>query len=122
MIEQLAERVNGNAELVRRGRFLTTEFLVEVGEQGYLVRVAEGRIAEVTAGPFVMRSWAFALRAPQDAWQKFWQPVPPPGFNDLIALLKYKRLRLEGDVRTFMTHLRYFKDVMGSLRNEGAGS
>ena len=122
MIEQLAERVNGNAELVRRGRFLTTDFLVEVGDQGYLVRVAEGRIAEVIKGPFVMRSWAFALRAPQDAWQKFWRPVPPPGFNDLIALLKYKRLRLEGDVRTFMTHLRYFKDVLGALRSEGGDS
>jgi len=122
VIEHLAERVNSDADLVRRGRFLTTDFLVEIGDQGYLVRVTEGRIAEVIKGPFVMRSWAFALRAPQDAWQKFWQPVPPPGFNDLIALLKYKRLRLEGDVRTFMTHLRYFKDVMGVLRNGGEGS
>ena len=32
MIERLFELVNADAALVRRGRFLTTDFLVEVGD------------------------------------------------------------------------------------------
>lgn len=116
MIEQLADRVNADARLVNRGRYLTTTFLLEVGDDGYLIQVAEGRIANVKPGPFVSPSWSFALRAPREAWEKFWQPVPPPGYNDLIALSKYRRLRIEGDVRIFMTHLRYFKDMMATLR------
>jgi hypothetical protein len=31
MIETLRERVNGDEALVRRGRYLTTTFLLEVG-------------------------------------------------------------------------------------------
>lgn len=116
MIEQLADRVNADAHLVNRGRYLTTTFLLEVGDDGYLIQVAEGRIANVKPGPFVSPSWSFALRAPREAWEKFWQPVPPPGYNDLIALSKYRRLLIEGDVRIFMTHLRYFKDMMATLR------
>src|SRR5215813_8431490 len=50
---RLPELVNGNADLVRRGRFLTATFLVTSGETQYLVRVVEGRIARVERGPFL---------------------------------------------------------------------
>src|SRR5512145_2134389 len=35
--------VNGDAELVRRGRHCSTTFLLEAGDTSYLVRVLEGR-------------------------------------------------------------------------------
>ena len=50
MIERLSELVNVDEALVRRGRFLTTDFLVEVGETPYHVSVERGRIASVTRG------------------------------------------------------------------------
>lgn len=116
MIERLAELVNRNAGLVRHGRHVDTTFLVEVGETGYLVRIAEGRVAAVRPGPFVTPSYAFALRASREAWEKFWQPVPPPGFNDLFALSKRKALRIEGDLHPLMANLLYFKDVLAAPR------
>ena len=64
MLEQLKEKVNGDAALTRRGQFLTTSFLIEVGHAQWLISIAEGRIASVAQGPFVMPSWSFALRAP----------------------------------------------------------
>jgi len=78
--------VNRDEALVRRGRYLTTTFLVEVGAIEFLVRVVEGRIAAVERGPFLMRPWSFALRAPADAWQRFWPPLPDPGYHDLFAM------------------------------------
>ena len=71
MIERIAELVNANAELVRRGRFLSTTFLVEVGDKGYLVKIQEGRVAAITPGPFVTPNYSFALRAPRDEWEMF---------------------------------------------------
>ncbi len=38
MIEMLKERVNGDAGLVRRGRHLTTTFLLEIGKTAWLDR------------------------------------------------------------------------------------
>jgi hypothetical protein len=122
VIEQLKEKVNSDASLMRRGRFLTTTFLIEVGTVQWLVSIAEGRVASVTPGPFVMPSWSFALRAPQQEWQLFWSASPPPGSNDLMALIKRRVLKAEGNLQVFMANLRYFKESLEKLRAMGAGA
>jgi hypothetical protein len=120
MIEALRERVNGDAALVRRGRYLTTTFLLEIGQTTWLVSIFEGRIVSVTSGPFVMPSSSFALRAPEQEWQKFWSSRPPPGSHDLMALIKRRVLKAEGNLQVFMANLRYFKEALAKLRPAGA--
>ena len=122
MIETLQQRVNDDAGLVRRGRYLTTNFLLEVGPTPWLIQIFEGRIVSVTKGPFVMPSSSFALRAPEEEWQKFWSQRPPPGFNDLLALIKRRVLKAEGNLQVFMSHLRYFKEALAKLRAQGVAA
>jgi hypothetical protein len=122
VLEQLKQKVNGDAALMRRGRFLTTTFLIEVGSAQWLVSIVEGKIASVTQGPFVMPSWSFALRASQEEWQKFWSADPRPGSNDLMALIKRRVLRAEGNLQVFMANLRYFKESLEKLRATGAAA
>jgi hypothetical protein len=116
MIEALMARVNGDEALVRRGRFLTTTFLLEIGRSAWLISIFEGRVVSVRPGPFVMPSSCFALRAPEEEWKKFWSERPPPGSNDLMALIKRRVLQTEGDLRVFMANLRYFKEALAKLR------
>ena len=122
MIEALQGRVNGDERLVRRGRYLTTTFLLEVGPTAWLISIHEGRIVAVTPGPFVMPSSAFALRASEEEWKKFWSDRPPPGSHDLMALIKRRVLKAEGNLQVFMANLRYFKEALAKLRSEGAGA
>ena len=122
MIETLKDRVNGDAGLVRRGRYLTTTLLLEVGPTAWLIQIFEGRIVAVTKGPFVMPSSALALRAPSEEWDKFWSRRPPPGSNDLMALIKRRVLKAEGNLQIFMAHLRYFKEALAKLRSDGAAA
>ena len=119
MIEALMARVNGDEALVRRGRFLTTTFLLEIGSAAWLISIFEGRIVSVTPGPFVMPSSSFALRASEEEWKKFLSPRPPPGSNDLMALIKRRALNAEGDLWVFMANLRYFKEALAKLRPTG---
>ena len=121
-IEQLPDRVNADAPLVRRGRFLTTRFLLEVGATQWLIGVQDGKIVSVERGPFVMPSWSFALRASEAEWQTFWSANPPPGHHDLMALIKRRALKAEGDLKIFMAYLRYFKDVLAKLRAQEVAS
>jgi hypothetical protein len=114
----MAEHVNADANLVRRGRFVNTTVLIGIGDASYLVRIAEGRVASVTPGPFITPHYSFALRASRETWEKFWQPLPPLGFTDVFALVKNELLRIEGDLHPFMSNLLYFKDVLASLRRE----
>ena len=115
-ILSLPDLVNADAALVRRGRYLTATFLVEAGDAEFLVRVVEGRIAAVETGPFLMRSWTFALRASDEAWRRFWEPVPAPGYHDLFAMKKLGVARIEGDLVPLMANLRYVKDVLAAPR------
>jgi len=115
-LEQLLQRVNANERLVWRGRYVDATFLLEVGDVPWLIKISAGRIVSVTRGPFVMPAWSFALRAPREAWDQFWLASPPPGFHDLMALVKRRALRIEGNLQPFMANLLYFKDVMAALR------
>lgn len=119
-MEQLEKLVNSDARLVWKGRFIDTSFLVEVGDTPYLVKISEGRVASVRRGPFVMPSWTFAMRASRETWDQFWLPLPPPGSNDLFALIKRRVLKIEGNLHPFMTNLLYFKAVMAALRSREA--
>ena len=116
MLERLAEIVNGNEDLVRRGRYFSDTFMLEVGETQYLIEVLQGRIESVELGPFVMRSWTFALRATEDVWQRFWQQLPKPGYHDIFALLRHNRIVLDGDLQPMMANLLYVKEVIAAPR------
>jgi hypothetical protein len=116
MIEQLADKVNANAPLVRRGQYLDTTFLLQVGADSWLVTVEKGRIASITPEGRPLAPHTFALRASREAWTEFWQRIPKPGYHDLLALTKFRHLKVDGDITVFMRHLRYFKDVLASLR------
>jgi hypothetical protein len=122
MIEALKQRVNADEGLVRRGRYLTTSFLLETGQSAWLVAIYQGRIVAVTPGPFVMPSATFTLRASEEEWGKFWSERPPPGSHDLMALIKRRVLRAEGDLQVFMANLRYFKEALAKLRPEGVAA
>jgi hypothetical protein len=116
ILARLPDLVNADAGLVRRGQHFSTTFLVAVDDAEYLVHVGAGRLESVERGPFLLRSWSFAVRAPADAWARFWQPVPEPGYHDLFAMKKLGVARLEGDLWPLMAHLRYVKDVLAAPR------
>ena len=116
MIERLPDLVNRNAVLVRRGRYLDLDILIEVGAVPYYVSIAAGRIARLDRGPLLMRSWALAFRGGEEAWRRFWQPVPPPHFHDIFALAKSGEFRIEGDVQPLMANLLYFKEMLAAPR------
>ena len=114
--ERLRALANAQAWLVHRGRFLDVSFLLQAGEASWLVRIHRGRVEAVDKGPFVMARWTFALKASEEAWATFWRPVPPPGCHDLMAMLKTRALKLEGDQHPFFANLRYFKELLALPR------
>ena len=77
MLDTIARLVNADAKLIRRGRFVATTFLIAIDAADTLIRVQEGRIVSVTAGPFITPDYSFALRASREVWEKFWQPTVP---------------------------------------------
>jgi len=114
MLENLAARVNADANLMRRGRHVNTTFLIQIDSADHLVSIVEGKIIGIKPGPFITPNYSFALRAARESWDKLWSPTPLPGYTDIFALVKKKLLRIEGDLHPFMSNLLYFKGVLAA--------
>ena len=106
--------------LMARGRTLDCECLLGPLDHPFHVSIRGGRIVDLTPVPVLMRSWRFSYRATSAAWSAYWEPVPRPGWHDLLALTKREEASLEGDLHPFMTHLQYFKDVLALPRRLGS--
>lgn len=116
LFERLPALVDANADLVKRGRFLSTDFAVVVGTTPMLVRVEAGRVTSVARGPFLLRPWTFSITAAPDTWLKLLKPVPDPGTHDLMALSKVGLARIEGNLQPFMANLQVIKDIVTAPR------
>jgi hypothetical protein len=116
---RLPELLERDAALAQRGRFVDVDCLLGSTDQAFHVTIRAGRITDMVPAPVLMRSWAFSYRATPEAWTAFWQPMPKAGWHDLLSLTKRGAATLEGDIRPFMTHLQYFKDLLALPRNVG---
>ncbi|WP_371421323.1 hypothetical protein [Tardiphaga sp.] len=116
---QLPGLLERDAALIQRGRFLDVDCLLGSTEQAFHVAIRAGRITDMVPAPVLMRSWTFGYRATPDAWTAFWQPMPKAGWHDLLSLTKRGEATLDGDIRPFMTHLQYFKDLLALPRKSG---
>ena len=119
VFERLPSLINGDVPLVRRGRLLSETFLLEAGTVPVHVTVREGAITDVRVSPPPMQPWRFAIRAGGDAWRRFWQPVPLPGYHDILAMTRFGHAKIEGDLQPLLANLRYVKDVLAAPRRAG---
>lgn len=114
--ERLPELLGSDPDLLRRGRYLTVDCMVEIGSVAFYLSIAEGRLTELVRGPVLMRPWTFAVRGAAEVWGRFWEPVPQPGWHDLFALTKRGAVAVEGDIRPLMANLQYIKDLLAAPR------
>jgi hypothetical protein len=115
--ERLPELAAADADIARRGRFLTCDFEIGVGEVPLSVTIDEGRVVSVRRGPFLLKPHAFSICAEPEVWQRFHQPFPAPGDHDLLALTKTGRARVSGNLVPFMGNLQYVKDLLALPRS-----
>ena len=115
-VAALPDKVNGDAGLVRRGRFLEASCLFVVGEREFRLRVSDGRVIETREGPFVTPSTDFAVIGAEPVWERMLAADPVPGDHDILAFVKRREVRLAGDLHPFMSRLLYWKALLGHLR------
>jgi hypothetical protein len=123
----ISEAVNADAALVRRGRWLTTDFVLRIGSTGCFTTIRNGRIESIETKPQIMRRSSFTIHAAAGDWEAFWTTLPRPGWHDIFAMIKGGRAAIEGDIHILMCNLQYLKDVIAMprrvaevIRDEGA--
>ena len=109
--------VNADADLRRRGRWLTADIQIGIGSVPVHVSIVSGAIIDLDIQHRLMRSWRFAINGTAKGWAEFWRPVPAPGWHDLFALSKRGELRMEGDLQALVANLQYIKDLVATPRS-----
>lgn len=110
--------MNSDAFHVWKGRYLNTVFLFELGNRGFLITIDKGKVTVNRKQDYVMPQWQLAFRATEEVWEKFFKSVPPPEYHDLLAMMKFGKLKIEGDLYCFISHLLWFKTLFAGLRHK----
>lgn len=120
-VERWQNMVNQDGVARLLGRHFTADVMIEFGPSAYVVSFERGAVARVQHEIGPETTYQLALRAPVETWAKFVQPVPPPMYNDIIAMSHslHGRLKIEGDVKVMWQNLRAFAwdlDLMRSVK------
>lgn len=116
----LPARAAATAGLARWGHHLTADVLVEAGDRAWILVIRDGVLASAGPAPSIMPRFDLALRFAPDGLARFLAAPPPPGWHDLMALMRHGALRVEGNIQPFMAHLFWFKGIFALLREEAA--
>jgi len=116
-LKTLKKRAAGDALLARFGSDLDCTLLVGDDDVDWLVEIADGVVERVTRGPHIMPRTDLRLRATSETWARFLEAEPPPGYHDLFALRRFRRIQIEGDIRLMSAYLFYIKRLFSLLRS-----
>ncbi|HUJ97455.1 MAG TPA: hypothetical protein VLV85_04365 [Stellaceae bacterium] len=118
-VEAFRDRVNNDTEMRLIGDWFTTAIALSFGDKRYVLRLDKGRIAEIVAEPRLDTRAPFGFRAPLAVWQKYLQPLPPPLYHDVFAMLmRVPDFVIEGDSLLAMQNARALHRMMSLMREE----
>ncbi len=114
--------VNKDPTFALIGKYFEANILFGFGNKEYMVSVRNGRIENVTNQITTETPSDFALRGPEESWAKFAQRVPPPFFNDIIAMSHplHGKVRIEGNTKMFWQNLRALTWMLERMREVSA--
>ena len=83
---RLPDLLAADTDLRRRGGWLTADCRIDIGAEPFYLTLREGALADLARGPHLLRSVAFSISGTEEAWQRHWQPIPEPGWHDILHL------------------------------------
>jgi hypothetical protein len=117
---QLLQRFTQAASHFAKLRPVQIDMLVQFDDVSAIVRIRDGRVAEIVEQGVALQSWDFAVKGTAEGWSKFWLATPPAGWHDLLALNKRRAFTIEGHLHPLMAHLQFIKDLLASPREVSA--
>jgi hypothetical protein len=96
-------------------RFVNLRFELRCSDERLHVEVSDDKVTASVARSDAAAEPEFVLEAPQFAWAEFSQPMPAPGFNDILALLESGNARFTGAGLGFYRNLFLVKAIVSAV-------
>ena len=65
---------------------------------------------------WTVSAYDFGIRGTEEAWVKFWSPLPPPMHHDISALVRAGKVRMDGNIDMLLANFLYLKLMLEQLR------
>lgn len=90
-------------------------FLLDSGEQRYVIGVDTGRIS-VTTDPSPAHAWDFAVRGTSEAWQRYIDKDPDPEYRDALGMAFQGVMSVTGDIQTRLIMEGNYRKLFANLQ------
>lgn len=119
-VDEFRRASDEDEELQAHGKYYSCDFLLDMEEHQFLIRMHEGKVEEILVDPGPLdRRYQFIIRASAETWRNFGKEVPPPMYHGIWSATFQRDMRLEGDMLVLMQNLRTLTRQIELLRKTG---
>jgi hypothetical protein len=119
-VDEFRRASDEDEELQAHGKYYSCNFLLDMEEHQFLVRMHAGKVEEILVDPGPLDArYQFIIRASAETWRNFGKEIPPPMYHGIWAASFQGDMRLEGDQLVLMQNLRTVTRQIELLRKTG---
>ena len=119
-VDEFRRASDEDEELQAHGKYYSCNFLLDMEEHQFLVRMHAGKVEEILVDPGPLDArYQFIIRASAETWRNFSKEIPPPMYHGIWAASFQGDMRLEGDQLVLMQNLRTVTRQIELLRKTG---
>lgn len=119
-VDEFRRASDEDEELQAHGKYYSCNFLLDMEEHQFLVRMHAGKVEEILVDPGPLDArYQFIIRASAETWRNFGKETPPPMYHGIFAASFQEDMSLEGDQLVLMQNLRTVTRQIELLRKTG---
>lgn len=116
-VRSATDRLRTDERFLARIEHLDTRVRFDVGDAACVLAFDDGAPAVVdSAGELEYVSWDVAVRGDAAAWRELLEPIPAPGYTDVLAAWLNGNLRVEGDLEAAVRCLGPLRSLVETAR------
>ena len=119
-VEEFRRTSDEDEELQAHGKYYSCNYLLDMEEHQFLVRMHAGKVEEILVDPGPLDArYQFIIRASAETWRNFAKEIPPPMYHGIWAASFRGDMSIEGDQLIMMQNLRTLTRQIELLRKTG---
>ena len=119
-VDEFRRASDEDEELQAHGKYYSCNYLLDMEEHQFLVRMHAGKVEEILVDPGPLDArYQFIIRASAETWRNFGKETPPPMYHGIWADSFQGDMSLEGDQLVLMQNLRTVTRQIELLRKTG---
>ena len=110
---------NSDQTIAAMAKYYSCSFMFDMESCKVIIEMHDGKVKHININPGPLDAYDFALRASEQTWREFSQPIPKPMFHGIWSASFRRDLKIEGNHLVLMQNLRNFTVQFELLRKSG---